>query len=101
MQGIKNIIRWRYERGSWQWDVLCILILCFIFFTPKTWFDKKEKLATQTSRLIVKADDYSMDRAVLTNKVKELSGNPEAEILETRERKDSKGNTFYEIDIKQ
>ena len=101
MQGLKNIIRWRYARGSWQWDVLCILILCFIFFTPKTWFDKKEKLATQTSRLIVKGDDYSTDRAVLENKVKELSGNPQAEILETREKKDAKGNTFYEIDIKQ
>lgn len=101
MQAIKNIIRWRYERGSWQWDVLCILILCFIFLTPKTWFDKKEKLATQTARLIVKADDFSMDKAVLENKVKELSGNPKAEILETREKKDAKGDIFYEIDIKQ
>ena len=100
MQAIKNIIRWRYARGSWQWDVLCILILIFIFFTPKEWFDKREKLATQTSRLIVKADDFSTDRAVLDNKVKELSGNPNAEILEWREKRDAKGAVFYEIDIK-
>jgi hypothetical protein len=97
---MRKIIEWNYQRGSWQWDVLCIVILCFIFLTPKAWFDKREKLATQTARLIVKADDYSSDRAVLENRVKEMSGNPQAEILETRERKDAQGVTFYEIDIK-
>lgn len=96
----KNIIQWNYERGSWQWDVLCIVILIFIFLTPKLWFEKKEKLATQTSRLIVKADEFPSDRAILDGKVKELSGNPNAEIIEWRKIQDSKGNTFYEIDIK-
>lgn len=100
MGSIKNIIRWRYQRGSWQWDVLCIVILIFIFLTPKDWFDKKENLATQTARLIVKVDDFSTDKAVLENRVKELSGNPNAEIIEWREKKDAKGGTFYEIDIK-
>lgn len=98
--GLKNIIQWNYQRGSWQWDVLCIVILIFIFLTPKAWFDKKEKLATQTSRLIVKADDFTKDRSILDGKVKELSGNPNAEIIDWREVKDSKGNSFYEIDIK-
>jgi hypothetical protein len=51
---IKNIIWWSYERASWQWDVLCLLIIAFIFLTPKTWFDKTEKLATQESRRSVK-----------------------------------------------
>jgi hypothetical protein len=45
---IKNIIWWSYERASWQWDVLCILIMCFIFLTPKAWFEKDERTATQT-----------------------------------------------------
>jgi len=97
---MKNIIQWNYYRGSWQWDVLCVLILAFIFLTPKTWFDKKEKLATQMSRLIVKVDDFSTDKTILDVKVKELSGNPNAEIVDWREKKDAKGNTFYEIDIK-
>lgn len=100
MTGLKNIIRWNYRRGSWQWDILCILILIFIFFTPKEWFDKRERLATQTTRLIVKADDFPPDNAVLLSKVKELSGNPNAEIIETRRKQDSQGATFYEIDIK-
>jgi hypothetical protein len=43
---IKDIIWWKYERASRQWDVLCILIMCFIFLTPKSWFDKRDNLAT-------------------------------------------------------
>lgn len=100
MELLKRIINWNYERASWQWDILCILIMCFIFLTPKTWFDKHEKLATQTSRLIVKADGFSTEKAAMDAKVKELSGNPNAEIIEWREKKDNQGNTFYEIDIR-
>ena len=36
---MKNVINWSYERASWQWDVLCILIMAFIFLTPKAWFN--------------------------------------------------------------
>jgi hypothetical protein len=97
---IKRIINWNYERASWQWDVLCVVCLIFIFLTPKAWFERREKLATQTSRLIVKADDFSTEKTALENKVKELSGNPNAEIIEWREKKDKQGNIFYEIDIR-
>lgn len=100
MDLIKRIINWNYERASWQWDILCIVCMMFIFLTPKTWFEKREKLATQTSRLIVKADGFSTEKNELENKVKELSGNPNAQIVELRERKDKQGNTIYEIDIR-
>ena len=45
---MKNIINWNYERGTWQYDVLCLLIIAFIFLTPKTWFNIDKTLATQT-----------------------------------------------------
>lgn len=46
---MKNIINWNYERASWQWDVLCVLIMAFIFLTPKAWFNKtKVSAANQT-----------------------------------------------------
>lgn len=96
----KDIVLWKYERASWQWDVLCILIASFIFFSPKAWFERKEKIATQTSRLIVKAEDFSANEAELEKKVKELTGNPDAQVVEFRQKKDAKGNTFYEIDIR-
>jgi len=54
---IKDVINWNYERASWQWDVLCILIMVFIFMTPKAWFNKPKPLATQTPSVAVISDD--------------------------------------------
>jgi hypothetical protein len=59
---MKNFILWNYERGSWQYDIFCLLIIAFIFLTPKTWFEKREKLATQTARVAVKAKDSPIEK---------------------------------------
>lgn len=96
---VKNFILWDYLRGTWQYDIFCLLIVAFIFLTPKSWFDKHEKLATQTARVIVKAEDFSTDRRIMTQKVKEFSGNPNAEILEWHEKKKENGEIYYEIEI--
>jgi hypothetical protein len=40
---IKKIILWSYERGSWQWDILCVVILGFIFLTPNWVFDERQQ----------------------------------------------------------
>ncbi len=97
---LKDIILWKYERASPQWDVLCLLCLAFIFLTPKAWFEKREKLATQTARLIVKAQDFSPDKSNMERQIRELSGNENAEILEWRETKNANGDIFYEVDIR-
>ncbi|CAN5429430.1 hypothetical protein BH10ACI1_BH10ACI1_05260 [soil metagenome] len=57
---MKNIILWNYERASWQWDLLCVLIILFIFLTPKAWFGKPD--ATQPQRSAVKVVDFSPDK---------------------------------------
>ncbi|MBI3654678.1 MAG: hypothetical protein HY231_26905 [Acidobacteria bacterium] len=36
--GFKKFLFWAYERGSWQYDVLCAVILAFIFFGPNQVF---------------------------------------------------------------
>lgn len=97
---MKNFIQWNYARGTWQYDIFCLLIIAFIFLTPKPWFEKKERLATQTARLIVKAEDFTPETTELQRRVKELSGNQNAEILEWHEKKNAAGETFYEIDIR-
>jgi len=97
---LKDIILWKYERASWQWDLLCFVIILFIFLTPKAWFDRKETLATQTSRLIVKAKDFSPDQKDLEKRVKEETGNPNAEIVKLNEHRDANGEIFYEIEIR-
>jgi hypothetical protein len=99
-ESIKNVVLWNYRRGTWQYDVFCLLIIAFIFLTPKSWFDKRETLATRTSRLIVKKQDFSPESGALEKKVKELSGNRNAEIVEWRERRGENGEIFYEIDIR-
>ena len=35
---LKKILFWSYERGSWEYDVMCVLILAFVFFAPGSWF---------------------------------------------------------------
>ncbi|MDQ3798714.1 MAG: hypothetical protein M3384_04635 [Acidobacteriota bacterium] len=100
-ESIKNVVLWNYRRGTWQYDVFCLLIIAFIFLTPKTWFDKRERLsATQTARLIVKKEDFSPEAGALEKKVRELSGNEKAEIVEWHERRNERGEVFYEIDIR-
>jgi hypothetical protein len=56
---MKNIIFWNYERGTWQYDLMCLLIIAFIFLSPKTWFDNGDKKATITHRASVQAPDRS------------------------------------------
>ena len=97
---IKRLILWSYSRETSIYVIFCLLIVAFIFLTPKSWFDKREKLATQTSRIIVKADDFPTDTAILEKRVRELSGNDNAEILELRRKVDSSGQVIYEIDIR-
>jgi hypothetical protein len=37
-RAVGRVIFWTYSRGSWQYDILCGLILAFIFLTPKEFF---------------------------------------------------------------
>ena len=98
---IKNFVLWNHQRGTWQYDIFCLLIIAFIFLTPKAWFEKRERLATQTARLVVKAQDFSLEKNEMEKLVKELSGNENAEVLEWSEKKSANGEVFYEIDIRE
>lgn len=97
---IKKFILWEYNRTTTIYLIFCLLIVAFIFLTPKSWFDKREKLATQTSRLIVKAQDFSPVESERKKKVRELSGNPNAEIIDLKEKKNDGGEVYYEIEIR-
>jgi len=49
--GIKNVILWSYERGSWQYDVLCLLIIATIFLAPSSFFGDRDRPAQSQARL--------------------------------------------------
>lgn len=38
-QGLSKVIFWTYPRGTWQYDLMCLVILAFIFLTPRAVFD--------------------------------------------------------------
>ena len=35
---LRPTVFWSHRRGSWQYDIICALILAFIFLTPRTFF---------------------------------------------------------------
>jgi hypothetical protein len=41
---ITRSIFWSYERGSWQYDVIVLAILAFIFLSPRAWFNDRPTL---------------------------------------------------------
>lgn len=41
---------WSYQRGSWQYDLICAIILAFIFLTPASWFHDRPTLGLTNLR---------------------------------------------------
>lgn len=41
---LARAVFWTYERGSWQYDIICAVILAFIFLTPRAWFHDRPTL---------------------------------------------------------
>ncbi|MDP9054069.1 MAG: hypothetical protein M3N93_07160 [Acidobacteriota bacterium] len=42
--GAKRFILWDYERGVWQYDVICAAITLFIFLAPRQWFRDQPRI---------------------------------------------------------
>ena len=100
MDVLKKLLLWSYSRETSVYVIFCLLIVAFIFLTPKEWFNRQDSFATQTSRLYVKQSDFSEDKPVLEQRVRVISGNPRAEIVDWRKREMPDGETVYEIDIR-
>jgi hypothetical protein len=101
----KKIAFWTYPRTSWQWDVLCVLILVFIFLTPKSWFANSAFQRTHAAQTtVVMSTDVvgaQLDKAEIERRAKQLAGRPDAAIIAVRERHDATGKLIaYEVDIR-
>jgi len=106
---IRKLFFWNYARNTWQWDVLCVVILIFIFLTPKSWFENSERrgyLAHQNStastvlispELIVNVQDKGDVEEV----VRSFTGRNDVQIVSVRKVVDKGGKTRgYEVDIR-
>ena len=96
----KKIVFWNYSRTSWQWDVLCVLILAFIFLTPKSWFVSSPEIKTATvwaSELVGGQGDTEIEQ-----RARQLVNRPRGEVIgKPRPRPDSSGKVIaYEVDIR-
>lgn len=106
---IKKMFLWNYARNTWQWDILCVLILAFIFLTPKSWFEGSERRtasghqtpATTTVLLGTEVVDNETDRSRLEQRVRTLSGRGDAQVVAVRKVVDKDGKTVgYQVDIR-
>ena len=96
----KKIVFWNYSRTSWQWDVLCVLILAFIFLTPKSWFVSNQPIQTVTvlaSDLVGGQGDTEVER-----RAKQTLSRPNGQVVgKIRPRYDNSGKVIaYEVDIR-
>jgi hypothetical protein len=44
---LRGILIWSYERGTLQYDIICALILAFVFLTPRSCFESKRTETVQ------------------------------------------------------
>jgi len=47
----RNIFVWTYARGTIPYDVICALILLFVFLTPRSCYVKRAGEASSTPRV--------------------------------------------------
>ena len=100
---------WNYARNTWQWDVLCVVILVFIFLTPKSWFVGSERQRSALHQSPVPATVFvgaevienQQDTSGLRSQIRALSGRENAEVGEVRKVLDKNGRTIgYQVDIR-
>ena len=106
---LKKIFFWNYARNTWQWDLLCVVILIFIFLTPKSWFTTGE-LAQNTvhqspvAATVVLSPEVVVneeDKGQIAERVKALTGRSTVEVLAVRRVLDPEGRTrSFEVDIR-
>ena len=106
---LKKLFFWNYARNTWQWDALCVVILIFIFLTPKSWFENGERVrayAHQTSAIstvLVGAEliENAQDRHKVEGVIRTFTGRPDAKVENIRPVADKDGKTIgYEVDIR-
>ena len=106
---LKKIFFWNYPRNTWQWDLLCVVILIFIFLTPKSWFAGSERPRnyghqSPVARTLVFSPEVVVnekDMSEIEQHVKELTGRTQVEVVDVRKVVDANGRTrSFEVDIR-
>ena len=109
MNVLRKLFFWNYARNTWQWDVLCVVILIFIFLTPKSWFENSERRAYAAhqnrvaSRVFVSPElvGNADDKGKVEQVMRTFTGRNDVEVISIRKVVDKDGHTQgYEVDIR-
>jgi hypothetical protein len=100
-RGIVRTIFWSYDRGSWPYDVLVVVIVIFVLATPRSWFhDRPQSRTAESSSVQFVSEDsdsgtrvYRLDAAALAPQKRATKPTPELE----RETHDILGRTVEEL----
>jgi len=100
-RGLAGTIFWSYERGSWPYDLVVILIVLFVLATPRQWFhDQPQSNALASTSVQVVSEDsaaqtqtYRLDAKLLAPEKRTVKSTPELE----RETHDILGRTVEEL----
>ena len=107
---LKGLLFWSHGRTTWQYDVMCALILAFIFLTPKSWFDggkpkppeMHQNGSKAAQRLLVWPENpgQNPDPQTFEKRARLATGRSDARVTLVREVRDESGKTVaYEVDI--
>ncbi|HEX8179025.1 MAG TPA: hypothetical protein VF525_05720 [Pyrinomonadaceae bacterium] len=107
---VKKVVFWTYGRSTWQYDVLCALILAFIFLTPKSWFASElprptghqNVPAASTVLLTWPAGDAAPppDTSEVERRVRQLAGRSDVRVRGVQPLRDAAGTLIaYQVDI--
>ena len=101
---LKKIFFWNYARNTWQWDLLCVVILIFIFLTPKSWFDGSERPRNTLHQTVILGPEVvssEADKGQIEQQVRAVTGRSKVEVLAVRKVVDAQGRTrSLEVDIR-
>ena len=105
---LRKLFFWNYPRNTWQWDALCVLILIFIFLTPKSWFENSERRAAfahqnptvSTVWVGPEVVENADDKVRLEGRLRQLTGRKQLRVINVRKLTDEQGVVRgYEVDI--
>ena len=106
---LRKLFFWNYARNTWQWDILCVVILIFIFLTPKSWFENSERRGYAThqnataSTVLISPEliENTEDKGKVERVVRTFTGRNDAQVTNIRKVVDKDGNILgYEVDIR-
>lgn len=90
--GVRDIILWSYERGTWQYDLLCLLIISAIFLVPSKFFGDRDRETVKAVK-VAQANDGSSSAAESAETVHEVALGDLQNFLQKQNRPELQSNS--------